>query len=353
MSEKTEAPTAKRVREAREKGQVAHSKDFTQTVLIVALFGYVVGNGRNIVTSFTDMIAVPAQLYGMPFREAADVAIGRIAMVAVELTIPFLLIVLCLGVFAEMLQVGVLLAFKALVPNASKLNPVDNLKNMFSMTNLVEFVKSCLKIVFLTVLVYLVVRDALGPLMKLPLGGAAGVGEATAALVTQMLAYIALAYVAISAFDMAWQRFHWMKDLKMSKDEVKREYKEMEGDPHVKSMRRHLHQELLAGGMVDKSRKASVIVTNPTHIAVALYYKAGETPLPVVLAKAEHLLAGRIVAMAKEEGIPVMQNIPLARALLEQGQIDQYIPSELIEPVAEVLRLVQQLARERGDGGAP
>lgn len=352
MSEKTEAPTPKRIRESREKGQVAHSKDFTQTVLIVALFGYMVANGRGIVTAFAEMITVPAQFYGLPFRDAADAVIGRIALAAVELMVPFLLIVLCLGIFAEMLQVGVLFAFKALIPDGSRLNPATNLKNTFSAKNLVEFLKSCLKVVFLTVLVYLVVRDAIGPLMQIPLAGVAGVGIATAELITRLLVFIAVAYVVISGFDLAWQRFQWMKDLKMSKDEVKREYKEMEGDPQIKSMRRHLHHEMLAGGMVEKARKATVVVTNPTHIAVALYYKADETPLPVVLAKAEDHLAARIVEVARQEGIPVLQNVPLAHALLEQAQVDQYIPSELIEPVAEVLRMVQQLARERGDAGA-
>jgi len=133
----------------------------------------------------------------------------------------------------------------------------------------------------------------------------------------------------------------------MSKEEVKQEYKEMEGDPHIKHKRKHLHQEMVMHGATGQARKASVVVTNPTHLAVALYYEPDETPLPLVLAKGEGTLAEAMMQAAREAGVPVMQNIPLARALMAQAQPDQYIPSELIEPVAEVLRLVRKLAAEQ------
>ena len=123
----------------------------------------------------------------------------------------------------------------------------------------------------------------------------------------------------------------------------------MEGDPHIKHKRKHLHQEMMQEGAVHSARQASVLVTNPTHLAVALRYDADETPLPVVLAMGEGALAERMMRAAREAGVPVMQNIPLARALTEQATAGQYIPSELVEPVAEVLRLLQQL----GPDGLP
>ena len=131
----------------------------------------------------------------------------------------------------------------------------------------------------------------------------------------------------------------------MSKDEVKREYKEMEGDPHIKSKRKQLHHQLVMGGIEQQVKKATVVVTNPTHVAVALYYEPGKTPLPVIKAKGENLIAQRIKEIARREGIPIMENVPLARGLLAQGEVDQYIPSELIGAVAEVLRWVQSLER--------
>ena len=159
-----------------------------------------------------------------------------------------------------------------------------------------------------------------------------------------------MVYVVIALADFGYQRFAYKKDLMMSKDEVKREYKESEGDPHIKGHRKHLHQELMMSGMVEKTRKASVVVTNPTHFAVALYYDDDKTPLPIVLAKGADLIAKRMIEIAREEGIPVMQNIPLARALYANAQLDQYIPSDLLEPVAEVLRVVRQVAQGQSPG---
>jgi type III secretion protein U len=139
--------------------------------------------------------------------------------------------------------------------------------------------------------------------------------------------------------------------MKMSKDEVKREYKESEGDPLIKGKRKQLHHELVMSADAGAVRNASVVVTNPTRIAVALRYEKGKTPLPMVVAKGENLLARRIIEIAREEGIPVMENVPLARALFEEVEVERYIPAEMIEPVAEVLRWVQQLKQEE-EGGA-
>lgn len=129
----------------------------------------------------------------------------------------------------------------------------------------------------------------------------------------------------------------------MSKDEVKREYKEMEGDPYIKGKRKQLHRELIAQGAMDNVRKAKVLVTNPTHYAVALDYDKDTTPLPIILAKGEGELARRMIAVAQEEGIPIMRNVSLARNLFENGTENAYIPQDLIRPVAEVLRWVQSL----------
>jgi len=343
MSEKTEQPTAKKLREAREEGNVAKSKDFTQTVLIIAIFGYMISNGGAIVKDFAEMILIPANMHSVPFEDAARNAGVAVLRKGTEILLPFLAIILVLGVFAELLQTGIVLAFKALMPSAKKLNVISNLKQMFSMKNVIEFVKSCLKIAFLSVLIFLIVRNSIDPLMKVPLGGVAGVGEAVGALMKQMIIYTALAYGVISFFDFGYQRWHHTKELMMSKDEVMREYKEMEGDPHIKSHRKALAQEIAMGEGVQRSAKASVVVTNPTHIAIALYYEEGDTPLPVVLAKGENLVAARMVAEAERAGVPVMQNVPLARALLETAPVDQYVPSELLEPVAEILRVVRAL----------
>jgi type III secretion protein U len=344
VSEKTEKPTPKKLRQAREKGQVAKSKDLTQTLQIVAVFGYLVAGGASIVSGLTGLIMAPFDVLALPFPAAVNVLASSLLTDATLILLPFIGIVLAMGIFGEGLQVGVLLAFKALIPSMDKLNPLTNFKNMFSKKNLVEFLKSLFKIVFLSALIYLLLRDALPALVDIPLAGLPGVGLAVAELLKIMIFNVGLAYLAISLADFAWQRFQHTKQLMMSKDEVKQEYKEMEGDPHIKNQRKHLHQEMLQQGAVAKTRKASVLITNPTHLAIALFYDKDETPLPVLLAKGEGALAEQMVKAAREAGVPVMQNIPLARALFAQGTEEQYIPSDLIEPVAEVLRLVQKLA---------
>jgi len=153
-------------------------------------------------------------------------------------------------------------------------------------------------------------------------------------------------FIIIAAVDYAFTKSQFIKQQKMSKDEVKREYKEGEGDPQIKGMRKQLHQELLAESAVDRSRKASVLVTNPTHVAVAVHYEREKTPLPVITAMGTDLLARRMMAAAEAAGVPVMRNVPLARGLLEQGSVDQYIPSELIEAFAEILRALQDMAQQ-------
>ena len=348
MSEKTEQPTSKRLRDSRQKGDVAYSKDFTQTFLILAIFGYLLASAGHIVETLGQMILLPGTLLRLGFNEAANTLIQELLKQAAWIVLPFIGIVLGAGIFADALQVGVLFAFEKLKPSAEKLNVLSNLKNIFSKKNLVEFLKSAIKIAFLSTLLTLLIRDALPIMTSIPQAGLAGLGQVVAALMKTMLIHIGLAYGAIALADFAWQRYQYRKGLMMSKDEVKQEYKEMEGDPHIKHQRKHLHQEMMQHGAVQSARNATVVVTNPTHLAVALRYDAEETPLPVVLAMGEGALAERMMRAAREAGVPVMQNIPLARALTEHAEPGQYIPSELVESVAELLRLLQQM-----DNGAP
>lgn len=352
--EKTEQPTHKKLEDARKKGQVAKSKDFTQTALILALFGYLIAAGPSLAKGFAELLVLPMGFLNQPFDVALESLVAAVTHKAVMLVLPFIGIVLVIGIGAEMLQVGVLFSFEALKPSGKKLNVAANAKNMFSKKTFVEFLKNILKVGVLGAILYVVIRGEMGHLLELPMAGVAGVGMAITALLKVLIINVAVVYIAIGLADFVYQRYAYKKDLMMSKDEVKREYKEAEGDPHIKGARKHLHQELMMSGQMEKTRKASVLVTNPTHFAVAIYYHDEETPLPMVLAKGVDLIARRMIEIAKEEGIPVMQNIPLARALYAQAQLDQYVPGDLLEPVAEVLRVVRQVASGAGAGpGSP
>jgi type III secretion protein U len=342
VSDKTEPPTPKKLREAREKGQVAKSRDLVQALLFMAIFGVLLGSNDANLRILGRLIVLPAEFYAMPFtvavREVGTAAINA----AFAVTLPLLGAAMLTGIAGNMVQTGVLLAFKGLKPDLNKLNPGAQLKNMFSVKTLIEFVKNVVKISILAVILYGVVRADLHDLLlsaTCGLGCVMGVGSK---MLVQVLAYAGAVFLIVSAFDYFLQYRQHMKGLMMSKDEIKREYKEAEGDPHIKSKRKQFHHELMMEDTRDRVRKSTVLVTNPTEIAIAVYYN-DDVPLPVVVAKGEGYLAQRMIAVAQEEGIPIMQNVPLARSLHEEAPVDQYIPSSLIGPVAEVLRWVQSL----------
>lgn len=349
MSEKTERPTDQRLRQAREEGNVAKSKDFTETVLMGGLLIYTLLAGSLIVRTLAEMMLLPGQLYGMPFRDALALLMVAVLDKAIELLLPFIGLVIFLGIGVEALQTGFNVSFKAMAPKGERLDPIKNLKQMFSMKNLVEFIKSIFKLGVLSTVVYLVIRDAIQPLSKIPLAGIGAVGLAFTDMMVQLTTWTFLAFAAIAVLDFLWQRYQYTKSLMMSIEEVKQEFKQMEGDPHVKSHRREFAKELIMGDEATATRDASVVVTNPTHLAVALYYEEGQTPLPMVLAKGEGAVAEAMKRVAEEEGIPIMRDVPLARALMSEAQVNQYIPSELIEPVAHLLVALRRMAEARDE----
>lgn len=350
MTEKTEQPTPKKLEKAREEGQVPHSKDVTQGALFAALFVYLIFDARSISRRLSEMMVLPANVLDMKFSAALSVLAQQFFIDSLRLLMPFLLIVLVLGLFTEMVQTRMLFAIKALKPSGKKLNVIQNAKNIFGPKGLFEFAKSLLKIVILSAVFFVTLRDAMGGLMTLPLAGVEGVGAALMTMVTAVVLKVVAVYAFIAAGDWLWQSRHHRKQLMMSIDEVRREYKEQEGDPHFKHERKSLHQQMLQEQSVAAARKASVLVTNPVHLAIALIYVKDRTPLPLVTAKGEGLLAARMVEAARAAGVPVMENVPLAWSLMRTAPIDRFIPGDLIEPVAEILRMVQA---EAGQGSGP
>jgi type III secretion protein U len=347
--EKSEQPTPKRLRDARNKGQVAQSKDVGSTVLLVAMFAFLFIGGGWIFEQLQDLVVYPAQFVGQQFHESMRSVASYTFYKIMLISFPVAVLVIVVGSFTNFLIVGPLFVVQPLKPELKKLDPVAKAKQIFSMKNLMEFLKSTIKVVFLGILLYLVIRGSLRGLVEIPYAGIGGVVQLLGEVMWQMAKYTVFAYVVIAFADFMFQRKQHIKQLMMTKDEVKREYKEMEGDPTIKSKRRQLQQELVMSNTTEKVRKSSVLVTNPTHRAVGIYYREGETKLPTITAKGEGFVAKRMIEIAQEEGIPIMQNIPLAHNLFDNAEIDQYIPSELIEPIAEVLRWVRQLQQEQGD----
>lgn len=345
MSEKTEQPTQKRLRDARQKGQVCKSQEVSATATLLTVFAVFLGAGPFLWESLLVMFEAPLRHMHLPFREAVSLTMEILAMQAAIIVALVLGTAIVAGTGAGIVQIGVLFSAKGATPSLEKLNPQQWVKKTFAVKNLVELLKNVCKILIISYVVRVTLEDNVGRLLSIPHGGLGGIAPAAGAVFMDLIMNTAPAFVVIAAVDFWYQRHEYIKGLKMTKDEVKREYKEMEGDPLIKGKRKQLHQEMAMSSTLAQVRKASVVVTNPTRIAVAIQYEKEETPLPVIVGMGEGLLARRILEIAKEEGIPVMQNVPLARALLEQGREQHYIPEDLILPVAEVLRWAQTLKK--------
>jgi type III secretion protein U len=348
--EKTEPPTPKRLRDARQKGQVARSKEIAGTLGLVVLLGYLWLRSDALFDGFTALVFVADSAAPLRF----DLALAQVGDATIRLLIevlaPIIAITILAAILGNVIQVGVLFAGQAVKPSLDKLNPASAMKKIVSAKNFMDFGKNIIKVTLLGLIVYIVIRNGIGDLVR---AGSCGL-DCSLAVFSHLLIYILIFSMAIfiiaAGVDYALERWQYITGLKMTKDEVKREYKEMEGDPEIKGRRKQLHRELLNSDAVQSTRRASAVVTNPTHIAVALRYDRAEAPLPVVLAKGENLIARQILEVAEKHDVPVMQNVDLARALYDRAEIDQLIPADLIEPVAEVLRWVRRLARERGVG---
>ncbi len=346
MADKTEPPTPKKLRDARKKGQVAKSKEVSSASLLTVVFAMLFASMPLYVEKIRDMILAPSHLYKADFHLAANVLLQVIAVSALSIFGPIVVVVAVVGVVANMAQVGLLFTTSSLKPKLSNLNPGSGLKKIFALKNLIEFIKSTLKIFFLSTLIFLVVKGSIHELVKIPHCGLGCIFPVLGKLFFNVMIYTVAAFVLVAAADYVFQKWQFTKDQKMSKEEIKKEYKESEGDPHVKGKRKQFAQELIQSNEDAGVRKSKVVVTNPTHLAIALDYREGETPLPIVRAMGKGLRAKRIVEIAEEEGIPIMQNIPLAHGLFEEGKVNQYIPVDLMAEVAEVLRWVIEMEKE-------
>lgn len=339
--EKTEQPTPKKLKDARKDGQVAHSKEVVSASVIIAVMAYFYATSDFYIKELKAMLLLPKDLYRVPFADAVKLLFNELGIYIAKLMLPLLALVFVVAVAANAMQVGFLIAFKSITPDVKKLNPVEGAKKIFSMKNLVEVIKAILKIIILGSIVFFLLRNYIEDLMQLPYCDSGCIMPLIGHIFRLLFMYATAAFIIIAAADYFFQKRQYIKQLRMTKDEIKREYKETEGSPEIKSKRKQIHRELLYSDMKSKVKKSTAIVTNPTHVAVGIYYKEGNTKLPVVTIKGTDYVAMCIKEMAKEEGIPIMENVPLARALLAEGKIGAYIPSNLIEPIVEVLKWVR------------
>lgn len=352
-ADKTEKPTAKKLRDARKEGNVSKSKELTSTVLVL---GWLIGGWLMMDfmrKQIVDLFDLSLKAMTMPFRDALR-EVGYAAFEAlVWTTVPLLGLALFLGVAVEFLQTGPVLAFKKVKPSLDKMNPAEGVKKMFSVDNLVELVKSVLKAGGMILIGGYVLWTMIGQLAMLPYAPPAAIGSGIWHGLVRIVIWTVFVFFFVSAIDVAYQKYSYLKKLRMSRRDIQQEVKESEGDPYVKQRRRQLHQEWSQQNMVSAVRQANVVVTNPTHIAVALQYEHGITDLPVVVAKGEGYMAEMIRKAAEEAGVPILQNVPLARGLHEQVEVDDYISNDFFDAVAQVLYWAEGVRRAYEDGTEP
>lgn len=348
--EKTEEPTPKKLRDARKKGQVAKSKEVSGTLGLIAVLALLWAMSDSFIVTIEEMVLLPAQVYTENFKEAFRIVAMGILEKALMLIIPLVLVAMISAIAGNVMQFGLLFAPEGIKPDIKKISPIGGLKKIFAIKNLVEFFKSVIKIVFLSFVVYYVIYSSIGDMVNLPYCGSQCILPVVGVLMKRLLLYAAVAFIIIAVLDYLFERHQFMKQQRMSKDEVKREYKESEGSPEIKSKRKEIHQEIL--NSAENTSKSDVVIKNPTHLAIGLRYRQESTPLPLVTVKGRGGHARFIVKIAEKEGIPVLENVPLAHALY-QLNITDFIPGELIEPVAEVFRWVQEIKEQEKYNDSP
>jgi type III secretion protein U len=345
MSEKTEEPTDKKLRDAKQKGQGPKSTDIVAAaVLIVSLLG-LIGMGGAIYERLSSVVKLGL---GDALQAKTNQAMAALAtqmlMDALWAALPLVVMSVLVAMLALFAQVGVVISFEGLTPKFDKLNPAEGVKKIFSVRSLIEFIKSIFKAVALGWVLWISVKGMV-PLLV----GAAYLPLSSASLVAwhsmlDLLGVACLVFVVIAPIDFGLQRYLFIKDQRMSKDDIKREHKEADGDPQMKGQRKAMAHEINNSPPQQKVPGASVVVTNPTHFAVALRYDPETTPVPVVVAKGADEAAALIRQIAAQHGVPIVGNPPLARALFKLP-LEHPIPAALFDAVAVVLRWVAELER--------
>jgi type III secretion protein U len=348
---KSEPPTRRRLKDLRKRGEVAKSGDVTATTVLLAALAFFMLAGSQLLRRLNAMLE---QVVGLPLTDGDDTrAVGamtrELLVDAAWLIAPLVVVVIIAAALSGFLQVGPVFSTDPIKPQFERLNPVAGARRMFSTRTLVELIKLFIKTGVLALIVWLIGMALLPTLLRAPSLDFRAVLPLALDSVWRLVAAALVGFIAITAADVWFQRWDHRRRNRMSLDEVRRENREEEGDPHVRSRRRQLHREASTASMLEGVRQASVVIVNPTHFAVALHYEAGVTALPVVVAKGEDDVARRIRAIAEEEGIPILHDVDLARRLHAGAPVDEYIPEEFIEPVAAVLRWVRELGTGSSD----
>ena len=349
--EKTEPATAKKLKDAREEGKVAKSKEFSGAVDLIVLFlglkifgSYVSETLMNEFSGFYRKIPdiLLENKTGMTVK-SSHMLMSQAVIEMIKVMIPFLLIGIVVTFLVSVLQVGWKISGKPLKPELSKFNPINGFKRMFSKDSLFELVKSIVKVALVMYVAYSEIKDRQGELFVIYDMELLQAVALIAGLIVDVGLKTSLVYLIVGIADLIYQKHKFKEEMKMTKREVKDEYKNTEGDPQIKGRQRQRMREASQRRMMQDVPKADVVITNPTHYAVAIRYDAEVSKAPVVVAKGEDFLAAKIKEVARENQVEIVENKPLARMLYANVNVGAEIPPELYQAVAEVLAMVYNL----------
>lgn len=343
--EKSEAPSEKKRQDAREKGTVAKSTEINSVLVLLTALFLIKFLGPWIVKELSGGMVEFLRLISETEMDTAKlIMIMRKAIVLLAKTAaPVTVGIMIMGIVANVAQIGFLFTTKPLAPKFEKINPISGFKRLFSMRSIVETLKNIVKLSVISIVAYITLKNEFDSMQVLSDASILTIWSFSLAVSYKIILRIALAMVIIAILDYAYQRFEHEKQLKMTHQEVKEERKQMEGDPQVKSRIRSLQREMARRRMMEQVPKATVVVTNPTHLAIALKYEPKENDAPIVVAKGKDLIAQRIKKLAKEHNVPVVEDKPLARSMYDKVEVGFPIPVEFFTAVAEVMAYVYRL----------
>ena len=347
--DKTEKATPKRRKDERKKGNVVSSREVTAVVSLAIVFfavkffiGYIVVELQHLVEYIFLLLLEVKEING----NTMNTPIFQIVETIVVCVFPVGFVAMLAGIIGAGAQTKFLFSSDLLKPKFSRLNPIEGIKKLFSLRSIVELLKAIMKIIALGWIVYLVLGDFLAEVPSLfyvtPKEAGVWVGNVIMEIVKNAL-YL---FIAIAVVDFGYQYYEYEKNIRMSKQEIKEEYKQMEGDPQIKGKIKERQRAMAQRRMMQEVPNSDVIIRNPTHYAVAIRYKQGEDRAPKVLAKGKDLIALRIVEIAEKNGIIMVENVPLARGLYEAVELGMEIPEKFYQACAEVLAYVYRIKHE-------
>jgi flagellar biosynthetic protein FlhB len=349
--EKTEKATPKKRQDVRKKGQVLQSREVNSSIVLMLVFLSLKLFGSFIYRELHSFATTHLNSYDS-YRNMFTIAgithlFANTVLMTLKVTIPVFSVALIAGVASSYMQVGFTLSFETLKPKAERLNPISGFKRIFSLRGSVELVKSVAKVIVTAAIAYSYLRSETQNVVRTMGMDAVSSAVYIVGATINIGLRISIALLVISALDYLYQWWQHEKDLRMTKMEVKEEFKQTEGNPEIKQRIKQKQRQISLSRMLYDIPKADVVITNPTHYAVAVRYDAGENEAPVVIGKGLDYIALRIREVAEENGIAVIENKPLARSLYEMVDIGQEIPEELYQAVAEILAYVYSLSGKK------